>query len=602
MRGTHSPGEHGAVARPAPLTPWAGPVEGSPEAGEGSGAWAVAVSSRGEQEVPRMRDQRLVLPALAAWVGTWAGTALASRTGCVDEGAPLETCAADVDLTLAVPLGLLAVLSLLAAVALVVLQRRSGPEAEPRHSLVPAGSIRLGAALALLALAVGLAAGTLAALHHLRDPGLRAGVIGEEYAGLVVLEEDRSPSSGTRWLWARTLGPRGAWPLVAGEVRVLLHWTPPHPVARGTVVEVRGRLDRSFASAPPSIGAMRHPRVEVREGPHGMEAVGAHLRAALRSRVAGLSPQVRALVPGMAAGDDSAASPELTEAMRAASLAHLTAVSGTHVAVLVSGVTLLLPARGWWRAVGVLAALVGTVVLAGPAPSVLRACVMAGVAVGGTLLGRRGDALAGLSTAILALVLLDPWAARSTGFALSVAATWAMLVPAPALGRRLDAARGARAREQGEDDARPSGAARCVRRPLRAGVDLVLVSVCIQLATAPVLMLIDPLVPTWSVPANALVSVVVAPTCLLCTLAAWSAWALPGVADSAVACVSPLLDWIAGVAGVVSHWPWARLPGVALLGAAACCAVGAGLVAAWRHGWGRGWGPGLRDGGGTCQT
>jgi competence protein ComEC len=74
---------------------------------------------------------------------------------------------------------------------------------------------------------------------------------------------------------------------------------------------------------------------------------------------------------------------------------------------------------------------VGFVLLARTEPSVLRAAVMGSVTLVG--LGPRGRERGprALGVAVLALLLVDPWLARSVGFALSVCATAGILVLAP---------------------------------------------------------------------------------------------------------------------------------------------------------------------------
>jgi competence protein ComEC len=82
-------------------------------------------------------------------------------------------------------------------------------------------------------------------------------------------------------------------------------------------------------------------------------------------------------------------------------------------------------------------ALLGFVVLARPSPSVLRAAVMGAIVLVGMLTGRRSAALPALSASVLILVTINPFLARSVGFALSVVATAALLTVAPVWARWL---------------------------------------------------------------------------------------------------------------------------------------------------------------------
>lgn len=80
------------------------------------------------------------------------------------------------------------------------------------------------------------------------------------------------------------------------------------------------------------------------------------------------------------------------------------------------------------RVVLALCALGAFVVLVTPEPSVVRAAVMAALAMLSILLGRPSAGLAMLSLAVAGLLLADPWLAASPGFALSAAATAALLL------------------------------------------------------------------------------------------------------------------------------------------------------------------------------
>ena len=111
-----------------------------------------------------------------------------------------------------------------------------------------------------------------------------------------------------------------------------------------------------------------------------------------------------ALVAGLAIGDEEAMSPGLVDDMRGSGLAHLTAVSGGNVAIVVGAVIALAWLLRLPLLVRVLLALGSLgfyVVLVHPQPSVLRAGVMGGVVVVSLLIGGRRPGPAVLATAIL---------------------------------------------------------------------------------------------------------------------------------------------------------------------------------------------------------
>ena len=157
---------------------------------------------------------------------------------------------------------------------------------------------------------------------------------------------------------------------------------------------------------------------------------------ALRNRVMSrLEPfdTGRGLVAGFLIGDTSKVDVADIEAMRLAGLSHFVAVSGSNVAlflgllVFAAGPLALGPKR---RA---LVGLIGLPVYAAATrfePSVMRASVMAGIALGGRLIGVVLEAWQLLSLAVIGLLVLDPRLTGSAGFQLSVAATAGVLVGA----------------------------------------------------------------------------------------------------------------------------------------------------------------------------
>lgn len=202
------------------------------------------------------------------------------------------------------------------------------------------------------------------------------------------------------------------------------------PAWRSTV-GVTGRLEPADP-ADDVVAALRVtgplPVVE----PPGAVAAGAeHLRAGLRAAVDGAPADPRGLLPGLVIGDTSRTPPDLTEAMRATGMTHLTAVSGSNVAVVVGLVLGLCAVVGVPRRLRpVLAglALAGFVVLARPEPSVVRAAAMGAVGLLGMSRSRRAAGPPVLAAAVIACLVLDPWLARSFGFALSTLATLGLLV------------------------------------------------------------------------------------------------------------------------------------------------------------------------------
>ncbi|TFV79581.1 ComEC/Rec2 family competence protein [Blastococcus sp. CT_GayMR19] len=347
---------------------------------------------------------------------------------------------------------------------------------------------------------------------------------------------------------------------------------------------VRVRADLSAPRPGDDVAAV----VTARGPPTPLGRPGALLRAAgsLRDGLAGsaervLDPRPAGLLPGLVVGDTRAMDPVLDEDFRRAGLAHLTAVSGANVAIILTAVLWPLRRRAVDRRIQAAVAgllLIGFVVLAGAGPSVVRAAAMGAVTLLALAAGRPRAALPALAAAVCVLLLVDPGLARDAGFALSVAATAAIVLVAPAWSRRL--------RSHG-----------CW--PVLA--DALAVSAAAGLATAPLVAGLSGTVSLVSLPANLLAVPAVAPATVLGLAATVLGPLLPAAADLLVRCAgwparwlvlvaeraSALPDaatgWPAGTAGAVlltllllaGSWTLWRFPGIRPLALAALV----GLVA-----------------------
>lgn len=233
------------------------------------------------------------------------------------------------------------------------------------------------------------------------------------------------------------------------------------------------------------------------------------------------------LLTGLTIGDDSRVADDLEDAMIVAGLTHLTAVSGANCAVIVAAVMLVGGALGLGRrtriavSIGVLALFV---VLVTPEPSVLRAATMAVIVLVALALGRPGAGVPPLCLSVVVLLALDPWLARSAGFALSVLATAGLLLLTRPLARVASGFM-------------PRWLALALSVPVAA-----------QLACQPVLFLLAPQLTPYTIPANvlaepaaAVVTVLGLVVCLLAVvvppLAALLSW-LPWVAASWIGAVA----------------------------------------------------------------
>jgi competence protein ComEC len=342
------------------------------------------------------------------------------------------------------------------------------------------------------------------------------------------------------------------------------------------------RLRVVARAAPPRVSGDRVAavlRVRGREapdvvaGPSGPQRLAGRLRTGLREATDGLSADARALLPGLVVGDTSRITPDLDEAFKETDLAHTLAVSGANFTILLAlllgppGLAQHSERRGLAPRLGIslrATALLGGVLALGfvvvcrPDPSVLRAAACGAVALLALATGRRRSLIPALATAVLLLVLYDPWLSRSYGFLLSVLATGALLTLAP----------------------RWSAALRRRRVPPRLAEALAAAGAA-QALCAPVVAVLSARVSLVAVPCNLLVEFAVAPATVLGFAALATAPLSMPVAKACAWCAGWPAEWIAGIArtgaalpGAGVDWP-GSWTGAALL---ALATVGVLLV------------------------
>lgn len=203
------------------------------------------------------------------------------------------------------------------------------------------------------------------------------------------------------------------------------------------------------------------------------------LRGVVLDGNAGLPATERGLVAGFLLGDTRAIPAQVLESFRAAGLSHLLAVSGANVAfalALVGPALRRLPRR--LRLVATLSVLGLFGAMTRWEPSVLRACVMATIAVLAGHLGRPAHTTRVLALAVTALLVVDPFLIHSVGFQLSCAASLGIALLAAPIARRL-------------------------RGPMWLR-ETIATSAAAQLGVAPVLLPVFGSVPLVALPANLL--------------------------------------------------------------------------------------------------
>jgi len=148
-----------------------------------------------------------------------------------------------------------------------------------------------------------------------------------------------------------------------------------------------------------------------------------------------------AVIRGMLYGDDGEIPFQIKTDMRRAGLSHLLAVSGSNVSLFVLGLMNLLIFFILSRIQAAYAATLALVlftIFVGFDPPIVRAAIMAGVAILGIFIGRPGSTLNALLLAATIMLFLDPRLIFSASFMLSFMATLAISVVAPKIAEKLD--------------------------------------------------------------------------------------------------------------------------------------------------------------------
>lgn len=321
------------------------------------------------------------------------------------------------------------------------------------------------------------------------------------------------------------------------------------------------------------------PRILAFDTPHVTGQLGYFAQLAHRMRMSvlqlsdTLAGDQRGLVPGVALGYRDRMPADLTQDMRAASMTHMTAVSGAHLAIVISLVlALVAPLRPRYLAAAFAGGgLWSFITLVGPHASVRRAGACAVALIIAMGIGRPRQSFAALMGGNLVLLAFDPSLARSWGWCLSMSATCAIIFLSPPYMRWL---------------------ARLVPRPLATAIA---VPAAAQTVVAPMIVLLNPTVGLWAIPANVIGSLALAPATIFGVASTvlgviWPAGGRICAALAGLAC-----EWIARVAHVFASLPGAALTwhrdaiGIIALVAMSCAGLAlayamGGLISKYRSG------------------
>jgi competence protein ComEC len=315
------------------------------------------------------------------------------------------------------------------------------------------------ALLLLVALLLGLSAGLL------RTAAVGGPVLPFRYHGAVegrVVAIDRSGSDAIRVTLDRVRLDRVVSAETPRRVRISLHHegaTTPRPGHR--VMTTAFLSPPSGPTEPGGFDFQRHawfqqigavgyakvPLVAAAAPPGGLSIASLRddLGRLLRDRIPG---QPGAVAVAIITGDRSGLSDEVVEDLRRSNLAHLLAISGLHMGLLVGfvfwairgglalwpSVALRHPTRVW-AALAAMPFAAAYLLLSGGSVATQRAFIMAMVMLGAIVLGRRALSLRSVALAALLILALWPEELAGPGFQMSFAATGALVVAFGGLAR-----------------------------------------------------------------------------------------------------------------------------------------------------------------------
>jgi competence protein ComEC len=217
----------------------------------------------------------------------------------------------------------------------------------------------------------------------------------------------------------------------------------PYPVVHlGDVVELNGAFEaatdmsmsnRAAISIRGCAGSLYAESMRVIDSSPSMQRAVADLRTDLSTVLRRSAPgDAGVLLSGLVTGDDEGFSPERTSAFIRTGTTHLTAVSGSNLA-LVAGILATVGSAtvGRHRASWQILTIVGIwayALISGTHPPSLRAAIVATAAVAAFRVGRRPDFVTLILVAAGAMVVVQPQQIESLGFRLSVVASLALVL------------------------------------------------------------------------------------------------------------------------------------------------------------------------------
>ncbi len=264
------------------------------------------------------------------------------------------------------------------------------------------------------------------------------------------------------------------------------------------------------------------------------------IRSSFRASALTIGGAGGALIPGLVLGDTSLEGSSFVTEMRRSGLTHLTAVSGENFAIIAAFILWLLQfvlKNLKWRLAITAMVLLAFIFLVRPSPSVMRASVMTAVLLIGRARGKHGSALPALGLAIGFLIMVDPFQSVDPGFALSVSATAGILLLSPRLQQFFS---------------------RFVKN--EKVVELLSIPIAATIFCTPLTMALSGQLSLVALPANFLVSEVVAPITVIGFIAALISPMSIVISHALLLLCLPFASWIVFIAHSLGSLPLLSIP------------------------------------------
>lgn len=338
----------------------------------------------------------------------------------------------------------------------------------------------------------------------------------------------------------------GPWRLSCKSRRLLEEVAPPGPLARAAGA-LRTRVERALAATQGGTQGLTQGSIQEKGGAPGVSGAARPIP----------SKRALALVRALVLGDASRVSLPVRQGLRRLGLAHVLAVSGLHVALVVG----VAAAAGSWlgrraRFAVSLGATASYLLVVGPRPALLRASVMGCLAVASLVAERPPQAANAMAVAAAVLALLRPALLLDLGFRLTVGATAGIVLLGPTLARAWDGRRNGGGEGSAEVPGSGPVASGSVRHWLRRTLAA---SVGAQLGVLPWALPSFCLLTPWAPVANLVAVPWTALSLSVCLLWTGVACVSPTVARGCVGAVDLVAAPFSWVAALPPR-PWVAVP------------------------------------------